>query len=389
MPPSVNSIRFLSNAAGTDDLALANKIFRGSLVEQVRTRTYLSGTALIKNDDMSGQMAKTMQYLMEADLTNAVDYQPGEYIEGDSFAYEETTISLDPMLEKSVTMPMDQVMIAGGLLPAAQRTGAKLGQYIMREKERRAFITAMLTARSAAVSKAGLVVHSGGTRLLRGGGSATFATALAAAYPRTAIGAMNLRQDLRRIKESLNAKNADTEGLIPMYMIPYLEAVLREDGNAIQIGTASNIAFSGNSSLFSKDYNAPNNLHDGSMIKMCEGFALLGTPSATTGANGGVWPIGNQVAVNGRTPSKYITNFTPTTGAGQPVMVAFPRGGAGEFGVGRIHVGGMIPKTVLDEPRTATDFYRVLEMSGYGPLHPWCVASIEITSDSTSTLSVS
>lgn len=388
--PLPNVTRFLSNAAGTSEFDLARRILMLQVTEQARATAFLYNSPFIFTDDISGQMSTSADFLMQADLDSPEDYKSGRYKAGQKLSFERGTMTLDNLLNVSLTLGMEDTRIAGGLLPAAARASRALTPRIVRELDRRAFVTAFLTGRAASATKNGQVVHTGGSRLKRSGGtSGNSTTSEQVAYPRTFAGAQRVRSDLRVMRENLVNKNIDVSAPIPLMTTPWIESVLRED-NGIQVGTASNTVISGGSTLFGADYQSANSLHAPQAVRMLEGFMLIGTPTKTTGVNGGVWPWGNQTAINADTPSKYVTNFSPTTtdGNGQPVMIAFPRTGDGQYGIGCLKAMGITTNAELNEARTSTDFYEAMAWCGYDQMHPWAIATFEVYNAADGTVSV-
>jgi hypothetical protein len=382
--PTPNAVQFL-NPSGTSDLyALANKVYTGLVTSQARAKAYLYGSPFVWMDNIAGKQQKSSQFFMMSDLPSPEDYQAGQYLVGQSYSMQEGTVALEKPIVQHNTVPLDQKHVSA--VSWASYFGKQHGPRLIREADRRLFINAFLGARAAASTVNGNVIHTGGLRLKRGGNSASSTTALATAYPRTFAGAQRLREDLRLLRLSMAQRNIDTEGLIPAMCVPELEAVLRCD-NGIQVGTAANTVISGGSTLWSSEYGSGNRLHAGTPVYQVEGFALTGFPVQTTGVNGGVWPWGNQTAINGETPSKYVVNFSPTSSNGQPVFLAFPKTNDGGYPLGCVVVDGINTKVEMDESRTMTDFFRSHMFMGCDYMHPYALATIEITSEADGTVS--
>lgn len=345
---SVTPLKFLANAAGTDETSLALKQYLGSFVAAPRSGIFLTGgnDMIYKKSPASG---KSWQYLMMSEVSEPDNYSPGADLLGQIYAVEEGTIESDQYLVCHHWIGKDQMQHSHvdilGRLALAHRSR------IERLVDKRVMIQAAYGARqTTAVSKNGMNVHNGGNRVTRTGG--TFATA----YPSSNTGAANFRSDLRSL-----ALAADIDNIAPemhnrhLFFVPDMRNVLAYDTTA---------------QVFSRDYNARND-QQGIRVEEIERFTVRGHPNWTS--NNG--PLPNENITSG--PSAYQVNFTAQAADGFPVALAMFRGMEGEYGVGLVEFEGLQHTVKYFEERLS---WLVMSYCRLGArvMHPWCLGSVEV-----------
>jgi hypothetical protein len=190
--------RFL--AVGGDDGALALPEAWDTVVRSsYDNRTYLANfeiPGIVQRRDAS--TGQKFEYKEVADLDEAVNYEEGNEMTGQNYAFDEGEITADRIIVKHSFLPMTQVddWQWEAMTPLAERQANAHAQVV----DKRGFAIAVKAAREAAKTKAGidgntLQIHKGGNRVKRIGAGATAAAAIAAAYPFTKTGAFQLRDD--------------------------------------------------------------------------------------------------------------------------------------------------------------------------------------------------
>ena len=365
----VNAIQFLSRSNPGDQNLLSDKIYNGSVATALRESVRLFGTPAVSMRQLSS--GRVDQFITFADIPDPEqEYQPGNELLGQGYAFDEVLISVDRPIVAHQYIPYDEYRQSP--FNVVGQFGRAHGSKIGRELDKRCVIMAANAARRAAVNKAGLNVHLGGTRVTRAGSSTTPATALNNAYPLSPLGAQRFREDLRTLRRRMAEKNHAADGLIPALATHYVSELLAYD-NGLVWGTPSNTATPGGSTLFSSDY-GNNSLHQRRVVEI-EGFAIQAYVNDT--ANGGPMPVGQITGL----PSKYNLNFAPGTGQGFPIFIALcPPGSAG----GRAAVGGVMFDNItsigpIDQPTKMSMFVRSHAFCGFDVLDPWMAGSIEVT----------
>lgn len=348
---SVTPLKFLANAAGTDETSLALKQYTGSFVSAPRSGIFLydKGDMIYKKSPNGG---KSWQFLMMSDVPEPDNYTPGADLLGQVYAVEEGTIETDQYLVCHKWIGKDQMQHSHfDVLP---RLAQAHKSRIERTIDRRVFIKAAQGARqTSAVTKNGVNIHNGGNRVTRSGGT------VISAYPDSATGAANFRADLKTLGLA-----ADIDNIAPetrnrhLFMAPEMRYKL---------------AFDTTAQVFSRDYNQRNDLQN-IQIEEVERFAIAGYPNFSS--NNGPLPNQDFTAVAG-TPSTYQTNFTAQAADGLPVALAMFRGMEGEYGVGMVEFEGLHHTVKYFEERLSWLVMTYIR-TGIRVMHPWCLGSVEV-----------
>lgn len=341
---SVNAVNFLGT--GSDDQALALKMYMGSFVEPFRQATMLwdSSLPIIERKNVSN--GKSWQFLMDADLPAPEDFTPGvEEMVGQQLEVAENTVTVDKYLVAHQYIRRDEMKIAHfEILPKLARRHARR---IGREWDRRLFILNAKNARESALTKNGLTVHNGGNRVTRDDES------VSTAYPLSSTGATRFLTDLRQLAENMDTDNIPGD-MRWIAMTPYMRHVLQFAG----------------AEVFSKDYFVDNNLNKRE-IETVAGFKILGFPNTTS--NGGTFPDEN--ITTGL--SKYQGDFSIGVSNGIPVAQVFCGGEDGQSPLAMVTFES-VQHVVEYVPQRLSWFVASYILAGAGQLHPYCSGSIEV-----------
>ncbi len=343
---SVNAPAYIG--VGTDEIALANKIYSGVFNEAFRNmpKLFKKGYSVVhEKSDLEG--AKSYQYLMFADTPPAdVDYVPGGKRLGQNYAIDEGVVTRDNYIIADHWIRRDQMKTAQvGILSQLARADAR---QIGMEGDRRLFNMSGQAARAAAVTKEGLTVHSGGNRVARTGGS------VVAAYPRNSTGAANYIADLQQLARQMDEDNIPRDNRL-LWHTPYMEEVL----------------LYGPATLFSRDYIGGENNVLKREVRMIAGFKIADVVNTQT--NSGSLPDSNIVTG----PAKFQANFAIGASDGTPVAIALTETADG---------GAPLSMGTWDSVQNIV-FYDVTRMSWYvqsailtgiNYMNPWGAGSIEV-----------
>lgn len=369
---TVNVIRPASDGSDTQSLLL--KMYSGSFTEAFRNQPslYKSGLGVIKEISTAGG-GKSWQFLMRAEGEDAQGFSPGDEMLGQEAANTEGTITCDDYLVKHNYAGIDEIQQAQ--FDVTSGFGVDHSRKLKMEADKRIFIMLALAARTAAVtSHNSLTVHNGGNTVTRPGGSTTVSTAFTSAYPLSAIGAANLRADLRALSYQMVLDNVPPENRY-LWLHPYGWQVLLHDAGAV-IGTPSNTIIPVGSTLFNNgDYGSPNNINN-QQITLVEGFKVVGIPNATS--NGGSMPD-QDFTTSLTLPSKYQYSFKPATTTGTPIALAAVSGPAGTSPVGMVEFES-ITQEVSWHPERLSWLFATRTRCGFGVMHPYCAGSVEVLS---------
>ena len=362
-----NAIRFLSNAAGTDDTELGLTYFMGSVVKAFEENTLLYNSPLI--DKRIVGEGKSWQFVMQALITDgqneAEDHIPGDELLGQPFAYEQGTITADSLLAAHRDIPIDHQIMSHFSVLEAQ--GNAIGYELAKKVDRRLIQSAILSYRTAAATKNSLTIHNGGNIVI----GATGSTAIATAYPATPAGAASFRGHLSDLAYAYDVQNVPEEDRF-IFLHKHFRRVLTKDSGYVW-GTPSNASGNATSTLFSRDYGDSGNNVNKRQIMEIEGFKVAGFYSFQSA--GGQVPNSNITTG----PSKYQVNcggaVAGTSGIPVALAMAMPRGGMA--GVGMATFNGINP-VIWSDPRRSTTFLKAEMLCGAGKMHPWMVGAIEI-----------
>jgi len=345
---AVTPTRFL--AAGSDDTALALKVYSGVFNEAWRNqpKLYTAEQPVIHKRSAAG--SKSYQFLKFAETPNADEsYRPGGDLAGQAFAVDEGTNSVDDgYVIAHHRLPRDHTVVSHFEVWAqlARADARQVGMVL----DRRLFTTACLAARAPATTKNGLTVDSGGNRVTRSGGS------VAAAYPRSATGAANFRADLRQLARLMDEDNVPPETRWLWYT-PYMNEVLLYDNTA---------------QVFSRDYATNGNDISTRTVRVIEGFKVV-DERVNTRTNGGSFPDSNIVTG----PARYQGDFSIGASTGTPVALALcqgPDGGAA------VTMGNWedVQNIVHYDPETLSWFMASFVLGGISQMNPYCAGSVEV-----------
>lgn len=355
----------LSNESGSLPFDQGLTQYTGSFTDAFRPKIHLFGgvspAPFIYRKDIGPGTG--FQFIMDADVPAPDEFNPGlEELLGQTNVTEDGSITTDKFLVAHTKLPLDQALRSHYNSNFASSRGAKHAHTLARAYDKRIFTLAALNCRSAIATKNSLNVHNGGLRILRGGGSATFATALATAYARSSTGAARVLKDLRLLARAADEADWPQENRW-LYGIPYIRDVLQFAG----------------AEVWSRDYYMDPNLGMRE-VPTIAGFKIAGWVNQV-GANnsgGGPMPAGDIVGSS----SKYSIDCTPGSTTGTPVMLAFcaptePDSGA----VAVLNRAGPIQVYKYFEESMSFLAYTAF-LVDMGQMHPYLNASIEIGSGS-------
>jgi hypothetical protein len=363
----------LANEAQSDLFANALTRYTGSFTNAFRPAVHLfDGTVpapFIYR--MNGGPGVSNQFIMDADVPAPQEFNPGlETLLGQANVTDADVITADKFLVAHTKLPIDQNIRSHFADNVVSTRGARHAGIIARYYDRRIVTLACKNCREPVRTKNGLNVHNGGLRLVRGGNSSTYATALAAAYPRSSAGAANIIEDLRRMARACDENDWPISGRWVM-LSTYLREVLQFAG----------------AEVWSKDY------YDVGGLGMREvptiaGFKVAGylnhMPSTASATNGGPLPFGNVTAAyTASTGTKYEFDARPATGRGTPMALFWcdaPDLNGG--GVGLINQAGPIQVYKYFEETMSFLAYTAF-LIDMDQMLPYLNASIELSSDAT------
>lgn len=357
---AINAVPFLSNAAGSDLTSLALKVYWGSFVEAFRPKTYVWDLVTPLIDRRKVESGKEFQFLMMADLPQSEEFTPGDQMLGMQFAVEEGTITKDGMLAQHHYLPKDQMHYSH--FDVIGRIGAAHGSRMRRDYDRRLMITALLAARTAAVTKNGLTVHSGGNRVVNADG-----TSLANEYPLNATGAAALWDDFQDLARACDEDNIPPDQRFG-WLTPYGRQVLQYDTTG---------------KIWSKDYVEVNGARgiEKRHVDTIAGFKILDYPNTTT--NNGSFPNQNMATADPTLPSKYQVNagYTGSASAtgGEPIFIGMCGGGSGQSAVGVAVYQDIMPEPIEWKGDRQCWFLATTGHIAMGVEHPWCACEIGVS----------
>ena len=301
----INTVPFLSSDGLGNDLNQARKLFDNRAAISFRSHSLIANSPFPLIDRRSVAGAAAFQYYMFGRMpTPSKEYQSGDDVLGQDYTLKNGQVNVDDIiLGSGVIGEKDSIVSHISMMPyIAQETGRQVAL----ELDRRILNQHALAARTAALTDTttGLTVHNGGLRVTRSGGSATVATAMAAAYPLSAAGAANLRADLRNLNY-LADQNYWPEDQRKLICDVYLRQVLQYDPNAAQWASADYI-------------DGQNNLVQRRVMEI-EGWKIMHWVNRN--ANDGILPDTNITSYVKST--KFNANFVPQASVGYPCVMAF------------------------------------------------------------------
>lgn len=349
-----NPQRFLTDNGGSDDRALALKMFWGLVIEAFRATTVFwdnTGNIISYKNITEG---KSWQFPVIGDDPDPEYHTPGTELLGQAVNLTEGTVTIDDILVSHYDVPIDQITLSHFdiIAPFAR----KLGRSLATKCDKHLLYTGLKAARHYAVTG----IHSGGNRVAAG----TIGD-IATAYPATSDGAAAFRASAAYLAQLMDEDNVPEINRF-LFITPYIRRVLG-------LGT----------DIFDRDYNRtlPNDLNM-RRIGLLEGFHVFGTnqmPSThlTTGPakyqgdfryNGGTTDgVDTSTLSEGWSDSIYND--------GRPAALALCGASEGEAAIGFVQAGGIYPYIGPDERRN-TKFMKAQIMCGAGVMSPWCAGEI-------------
>lgn len=367
--PADNVVPFLSSDNQGNDLALARRLYDTRVAISFRAHSRIANAQMPLLDRRSVNGAASFQFYMFGQTPAAEpEYQSGTELIGQDYALASGTVNCDEIIvAHKVLGDRDSIISHISMFP---QFGTENGRQVALDLDRRILNQHAMAARTSALTKAGLTIHNGGIRVTRSGGSATVSTGLAAAYPKSAAGAANVRSDLRDLAAladtnfwpESDARDADTgvgTGTRWIVLDSYLKQVLQYDANAQQ--------------LFSKDYvDNGNNLAMRRIMEL-EGWKVLFFEKRIS--QGGIIPDINVTTFT--KSAKFNNNFTPQTSVGYPCMMAFCARSEEEASVGFGTWQGMA--TSVDRKDRKHDWLaQTWCLTGIEKMRPWSAGSVEL-----------
>lgn len=226
-----NPVRFLSE--GSDDLALALEMYWGTVLENFHANTHLVNAVMPAGGEGNIQFdsnvvevktiehGKSWQFITFADVPDPEGHTPGTELLGQNYAFGESNVQIDGILVKHDDVPLDQIQHShfDPVTKLGNAHGRKLGEIV----DKRGFSIAVQAALGAAESKNGLTLHNGGNVVERVDGSG-----VDSAYPVSATGAKNFRDDVDQLAEIMDTDNVPESQRFLVYT-PRIRRVLQQD----------------------------------------------------------------------------------------------------------------------------------------------------------------
>lgn len=351
---SSNASRFLTS--GGDERALALKLFWGQVLTAYRLSTVFYDTAGSIISHKMIDSGKSWEFPILGDDPAPEYHIPGTELLGQTQGYSSGVITIDDILVGHRDVPIDQIKLShwDTLAPFATAIGRGLAIRI----DSLISQVAVMAARTAA--SAGY--HNGGNRVFR---QAT-GSDITAAYPATATGAANFRDDVSQLAQLMDEDNVPKTNR-KLIVSPYMIRVLTKDaGNSLT-------PFSGPSLLFSRDFTGTeSNNANLRRVAVLEGFDLLVSNNMPTG----------NITTNGPPSNTTKYNVDCRYGnlsaglLGKPAAIALCGAEEGTAAIGMVEANGITPHVEPDERRN-TVFMKAQTFFGLGVLSPWCAGVIE------------
>jgi hypothetical protein len=358
-----NAVRFLE--ANGIDLELALEMFWGEVFDTFQPTTVLWNTVNPPEAGTEGeqfapqivqsqtiQSGKSWQFILTADDVDPETHTPGTELLGQDYAFDEGSVTIDGILVMHKDVPIDQLQHAhyDPILALARNHGRKLA----RNFDRRGFSIAAKAALGAARTKNGLTVHNGGNTVERIGAD------LAGAYPVSATGAKNFRDDVDQLAQLMDEDDVPEEGRYLIYD-PYIRRVLQQD-----------------LTVFDARYNPPaGNDFASRRIGMMGSFTVLRPSNHIPSTNLTASSLG------GNLPAKYQQDWTYDGGDdGRPAAIALCGGDEGQAALGYVAASmnelSPIYSTMIVDERRNTIFIKSQMMVGWDQLYTPCAGMIYV-----------
>lgn len=340
---------FIFGGTGADTTALFLKKYTDSFVEAPRSSVFLWDSGVNVVNRRTVENGKSHQFLMNGDVPDSEEFNPGDEMLGQAGAVDEGTITVDKYLVAHKFIGQDQMRESHfELLPKLAKQHKSI---IERRYDRRLFTLGALAARTAAVTKNGLTIHNGGNRVTRSG-----TAAVATAYAASSTGAANFSTDLISLGYQMDLDNIDPNQRF-LWLTPYMRSVVQYDTSL---------------KIFSRDFINGENQIMKRQVRELHGFQIMDFPNTTT--SGGPFPDQN---LQSESLSKYNGNFTIQAADGTPVALALCGGMAGEAAVGVVNYDSLQNFVIYQQEKLGWLVGSYI-LCGAGQMHPWCAGSVEV-----------
>lgn len=340
---SSNAPRFLDKGGETDAIAL--KMYSGSVMEGYYNKRnwFDESGGIVAFKRLGPDQGKSTQFIRVADGEDAEDHIPGQELLGQNYAFDEGTITVDDIVVSHVDVPVDLSLKAhfNDIAPLGTARGRKVAEKI----NTRIAITAVKAARTASVTKDGLLVHNGGNVVERVG-----ASGLASAYASTVTGARALRDDFEHMGQLMDEDNVPDSSRYA-FISPYLKRVLSNDTN-----------------LYDRDLSAAPGDLAGRMIGRLAGFWLIVDNNIPT----------TEITSVQQPNAKYQGDFRYNGSVGQPAAVFLCGADEAKAAVGMVQFMGLQAYMAPDHRRNTT-FIKAQTMVGMGVLAPESAGELRVT----------
>lgn len=326
---------------GSDEWALALEQYLGNVIVRFRESTLLWDDPMVIARQMISK-GQSHQFLMFGDTPDPEEQEDGATLEGQQFEFDENHTTVDKRLICHKVVPTQRILVShfDPLGPLSDANGMKLGEYF----DKILFRVGVLAARTAALTKNGLTIHSGGNTVSRSGGDLT------TVYADSSTGSSNFRADVAELAQSMDEDDVPQDPMFRrLYIHPYLRRILRHETNIFDSDLSRELRNSMNQRV----------------IGELEGFAVMVTnnlPSANfvTGA------------------SKYQGDFTYDGATGRPAALALC-GAPGRQAIGFVQLEGVTPYADLDDWNNVVRS-KAQMMVGAGVQYPPCAGEIRVAS---------
>lgn len=335
-----NAQNFL-NMSG-DEWGLALKQYLGTVITQFREKTLLWSDGMVIARQMITQ-GQSHQFLMFGDTPDPEEQPDGAELLGQQFEFADGTLTVDKRLICHKIVPTQRLAIShfDPLRPLAEANGTKLAEYF----DKILFRVGVLAARTAAQTKNGLSIHTGGVSVSRSGGDIT------TVYADSSTGSANFRSDVAELGQKFDEADVPQDpGVRRLYIGPYIRRILRHE-----------------TAIFNTDYSREmrNSLNQ-RVVGELEGFLLME-------------PTNNLPSANFSTgASKYQGDFRYNGATGRPAALALCSV-PGKKAIGFLQLEGITPYADVDKWNNNVRS-KAQMMIGAGVMYPPCAGEIRVTS---------
>lgn len=335
---------------GSDEFALAMEVHKPGMMRTQRIKRVFwdQGTNRMY-ETQNHTSGVSMQFEWVADTPRPERHRGGQDRLGQTYNFYDQNITLDyPLTSHHEITKYDQIVshydIKGPLL---MQIVSKLSE----EMDSIMAISTALAARTAAVSKNGYEVHSGGNRVTRN------AASVAAAYPRSATGARQFHDDLRELARKQDEDDLPEDDRFCV-VTPYMRDVLQYDPL-----------------IFDKDLSSyPSDLATRTLGKVAGYWILVSNNMPSTDTSNPANTASYQ------DNPKYQDDFTTAGGStkGQPVALALTGASVGMAAVGLLEAEPLMINAGWEDNRKRTIFIDGVMTNGVGTLNPEAAGEIAV-----------